>query len=96
MKAGLLEKEEGLSAIVSEDGIATTSTNQPQKNKLGTVLGVYLPCILGIFGAILFLRLPWAVGQLGLFGGLLVRRSCCCFLGCSGCNAAALPSLFPP
>lgn len=42
------------------------------KNKLGTFLGVYLPCILSIFGAILFLRLPWAVGQAGVLGTLLI------------------------
>lgn len=72
-----------------------------EKNKLGTLLGVYLPwyvcvwarrwvmcaafvdtrtvaccvspiSILGIFGAILFLRLPWAVGQAGILGTLLI------------------------
>jgi len=34
-------------------------------------MGVFLPCILSIFGAILFLRLPWAVGQAGVLGALL-------------------------
>jgi potassium/chloride transporter 9 len=34
-------------------------------------MGVFLPCILSIFGAILFLRLPWSVGQAGVLGALL-------------------------
>ena len=31
-------------------------------------MGVYIPCMLSILGAILFLRLSWAVGQAGFFG----------------------------
>lgn len=37
---------------------------------LDTLMGVYIPCMLSILGAILFLRLSWAVGQAGL-GGVL-------------------------
>jgi amino acid transporter len=32
---------------------------------------VIIPCLLNIFGAILFVRLPWAVGQSGWFGVVL-------------------------
>lgn len=42
------------------------------KNALGTFAGVFLPCILSIFGAILFLRLPWAIGEAGVVGVLLM------------------------
>lgn len=41
-----------------------------QKNELNTLMGVYIPCMLSILGAILFLRLSWAVGQAGFFGVL--------------------------
>ena len=41
------------------------------KNKLGTCNGVIIPCLLNIFGAILFVRLPWAVGQSGWLGVVL-------------------------
>tara|TARA_B100000795_G_scaffold263530_1_gene242851 strand:- start:754 stop:4137 length:3384 start_codon:yes stop_codon:yes gene_type:complete len=50
---------------------ASDDTSIPQKNKLGTVNGVIIPCLLNIFGAILFVRLPWAVGQTGWLGVLL-------------------------
>ena len=40
--------------------------------KQGTFLGVFQPCMLCIFGAILFLRLSWAVGQAGWLGVLLM------------------------
>lgn len=35
-------------------------------------MGVFLPCTLSIFGAILFLRLTWAVGQAGVIGAFLI------------------------
>ncbi len=41
------------------------------KNKLGTCNGVIIPCLLNIFGAIIFVRLPWAVGQSGWLGVIL-------------------------
>ena len=44
----------------------------PSKNQLGTLNGVFFPCLLNIFGVILFLRLGWAVGQAGLGQALLV------------------------
>ena len=35
------------------------------KRKLGTLTGVYLPCLQNILGVILFLRLPFITGQAG-------------------------------
>lgn len=48
----------------SDDGGAPTH----EKNNLGVVNGVFVPCMLNIVGAILFLRLSWAVGQAGFLG----------------------------
>ena len=45
---------------------------QADSAKVGTFLGVIQPCLLSIFGAILFLRLSWAVGQAGLYGVLMM------------------------
>eukprot|EP00949_MAST-11_sp_MAST-11-sp1_P003147 g3147.t1 len=44
---------------------------------LGTWFGVIQPCLLNIFGAILFLRLPWAVGQAGWCGVILMLGIAC-------------------
>ncbi len=37
------------------------------KNRLGTIMGVYIPTCLGIFGVVIFLRLSWITGQTGMF-----------------------------
>lgn len=46
--------------------------------KMGTLIGVYLPCIQNIFGVILFIRLTWVVGTAGAVQGFLIVLTCCC------------------
>ncbi|CAH1639899.1 unnamed protein product [Spodoptera littoralis] len=45
---------------------------------MGTLIGVYLPCIQNIFGVILFIRLTWVVGTAGAIQGFLIVLVCCC------------------
>ena len=45
---------------------------------MGTLIGVYLPCIQNIFGVILFIRLTWVVGTAGAIWGFLIVLTCCC------------------
>ncbi|XP_040264918.1 solute carrier family 12 member 4 [Bufo bufo] len=45
---------------------------------MGTLMGVYLPCMQNILGVILFLRLTWIVGTAGVFQTLLIVLICCC------------------
>lgn len=40
--------------------------------KLGWIKGVYVKCLLNIWGVMLFLRLSWLVGQAGLLEGLAI------------------------
>ena len=42
------------------------------KSGLGTISGVYVPCMLSIIGVVIFLRLGWAVGEVGILGVLLM------------------------
>lgn len=42
------------------------------EQKFGTFLGVYVPCILMLFGVIIFLRLGWIVGIVGLPSALAI------------------------
>lgn len=40
--------------------------------KLGWIEGVLNPCLLSIWGVMLFLRMPWIVGQAGIFDSILI------------------------
>ncbi|XP_037032618.1 solute carrier family 12 member 6 isoform X3 [Bradysia coprophila] len=46
--------------------------------RMGTLIGVFLPCIQNIFGVILFIRLTWVVGTAGAVCGFLIVLCCCC------------------
>uniref|UniRef100_A0A8C6PA15 Solute carrier family 12 member 5a n=1 Tax=Nothobranchius furzeri TaxID=105023 RepID=A0A8C6PA15_NOTFU len=45
--------------------------------QLGTLMGVYMPCIQNIFGVILFLRMTWLVGIGGVIGTFIIVFMCC-------------------
>lgn len=49
----------------------------PKSPNMGTLMGVYLPCLQNIFGVILFLRLTWIVGMAGIMQSLLIVLMCC-------------------
>ncbi|PSN31506.1 Solute carrier family 12 member 6 [Blattella germanica] len=58
---------------------ATDPDAKPQASaRMGTLIGVYLPCIQNIFGVILFIRLTWVVGTAGALMGFLIVLCCCC------------------
>jgi len=40
--------------------------------KMGWLEGVFMPCLLNIWGVMLFLRLTWVIGQAGIIEGLLL------------------------
>lgn len=42
------------------------SIEEEQTGKFGAFMGVFVPCVLMLFGVIIFLRLGWIVGQVGL------------------------------
>ncbi|KAG1712135.1 Solute carrier family 12 member 4 [Nymphon striatum] len=46
--------------------------------QMGTLMGVYLPCIQNIFGVILFIRMTWIVGTAGVFQAFVIILICCC------------------
>lgn len=58
---------------------ATDPDAKPQPSaRMGTLIGVYLPCIQNIFGVILFIRLTWVVGTAGALMAFLIVLCCCC------------------
>ncbi|XP_055332167.1 solute carrier family 12 member 6-like [Paramacrobiotus metropolitanus] len=40
--------------------------------KMGTLMGVFLPCIQNIFGVLMFIRLPFIIGTAGALESLLI------------------------
>jgi len=55
----------------------TGSKTQSKGANLGTVTGVFLPCIQNIFGVILFIRMVWIVGTAGIPFAFLIVFICC-------------------
>lgn len=50
---------------------------KPSAN-LGTLSGVYFPCVQNIFGVILFIRMVWIVGTAGVPAAFALVFICCC------------------
>ena len=48
-----------------------------QNTKLGTMMGVYFPCIQNIFGIIFFIRYAWVIGMAGWLQALVIVTLCC-------------------
>ncbi|CAG5136232.1 unnamed protein product, partial [Candidula unifasciata] len=67
----------GVAPNVSEVDAEKPKGKPQKKANLGTILGVYLPCIQNIFGVLLFLRLTWIVGLAGVPEGFLIVFICC-------------------
>lgn len=52
--------------------VKSTVSTSPTENKFGTFDGVFMPTLLTIMGAVMYLRTGWVVGNAGLGGALLV------------------------
>ena len=50
----------------------------PERANLGTLTGVYFPCVQNIFGVILFIRMVWIVGTAGVPAAFTLVLVCCC------------------
>eukprot|EP00040_Diaphanoeca_grandis_P012525 m.63516 g.63516 ORF g.63516 m.63516 type:complete len:926 (-) comp23294_c0_seq1:185-2962(-) len=57
-------------AVVEEGGAEGGVEVEATKNALGTLNGVYIPCLLNILGAVLFMRVGYVVGYAGYIGAL--------------------------
>ncbi|GBG33888.1 Solute carrier family 12 member 2 [Hondaea fermentalgiana] len=63
-----------LAAAAKEAGLASSenAANAKAPAKLTWVQGVFIPCLLNIWGVIMFLRLGWVVGQAGIILACLI------------------------
>lgn len=62
-----------------EDAVMSkkAAVEKSQEEKLGTLMGVFVPCLQNILGVILFIRLSWIVGQAGMGEALGIVGMCC-------------------
>lgn len=67
-----------------------TSEIQQPTAKFGTMTGVFLPTLLTILGVIMYIRLPWMVGNAGLIGALGIMALA---MGITTCTGLSLSSI---
>ena len=72
-EAPMPARASGTAADATVDEICESDVvPQAAPRKLGWVEGVLIPCLLNIWGVIMFMRLGWVAGQAGIWYGLLV------------------------
>ena len=69
---GLLNMEAGMSFSGNPSSVPYQQQNTHVGIKLGWIQGVLIPCLLNIWGVMLFLRLSWVVAQAGIWQTLLI------------------------
>ncbi|KAF9587060.1 hypothetical protein IFM89_039746 [Coptis chinensis] len=74
-----------------EDIAITLGQPKPAGIKLGTLMGVFVPCLQNIMGIIYFIRFSWIVGMAGILDSLLLVSFCglCTFLTTLSLSAIA-------
>nr|GMD06332.1 cation-chloride cotransporter 1 isoform X1 [Ipomoea batatas] len=70
---------------------ATIERQRPVAVKLGTMMGVFVPCLQNILGIIYYIRFSWIVGMAGIGQSLLLVAFCgsCTFLTTISLSAIA-------
>ncbi|XP_049623863.1 solute carrier family 12 member 7 isoform X2 [Suncus etruscus] len=63
--------------VVEHEEAEDSRRRQAKSPRMGTFIGVYLPCLQNILGVVLFLRLAWIVGAAGVLESLLIVSMCC-------------------
>ncbi|CAG0902473.1 unnamed protein product [Darwinula stevensoni] len=58
------------------DDVEQVKVKEKGLHKMGWMEGVLMPCLLNIWGVMLFLRLSWVVGQTGIGEGLVLICAC--------------------
>jgi amino acid transporter len=58
--------------IVQKNEVKMSTQSQAHVKKFGTFAGVYTPAILTILGVIMYLRLGWVIGSVGLVQTIVI------------------------
>lgn len=79
-----------LFSVDEKGGADANDDSTPRSDLLGTVLGVFIPCLQNILGVILFIRLSWIVGQAGVGLTLVIVLMCCTCTTLTGLSLSAV------
>uniref|UniRef100_A0A8C3HS91 Solute carrier family 12 member 7 n=1 Tax=Chrysemys picta bellii TaxID=8478 RepID=A0A8C3HS91_CHRPI len=63
--------------VVEHEADEDSKRKEIKAPRMGTFIGVYLPCLQNILGVILFLRLTWIVGTSGVLESFIIVFMCC-------------------
>jgi amino acid transporter len=77
---------ESISRRLAGDKENETADNR----KFGTFPGVFVPTVLTILGAIMYLRLGWVVGNAGLTGALIIILLAHVITGSTGLSVSSI------
>ena len=75
--ATLVSSLANYSATVTAPADPDAADKPKSSPKLGTLAGVYFPCMQNIFGVILFIRMTWIIGTAGIIQGFFIITMCC-------------------
>ncbi|KAJ7547439.1 hypothetical protein O6H91_08G086400 [Diphasiastrum complanatum] len=78
------------SARDGEDIAVTLGRPRPRSAKLGTLMGVFIPCLQNILGIIFYIRFSWIVGIAGIGQSLILVALCCLCTFLTGISLSAI------
>lgn len=73
-----------------EDVAITLGRTRPRDAKLGTLMGVFVPCLQNILGIIFYIRFSWIVGIAGVSHTILLVAMCCLCTFLTGISLSAI------
>ncbi|KAH9311607.1 hypothetical protein KI387_026642, partial [Taxus chinensis] len=78
------------SSIYGEDISITSCHSETRGAKMGTLMGVFIPCLQNILGIIFYIRFSWIVGLAGIAHSLLLVSLCCLCTFLTGLSLSAI------
>lgn len=77
-------------SIDGEDLLTTSGRSKAKGAKMGTLMGVFIPCLQNILGIIFYIRFSWIVGIAGIAQSLLLVSLCCLCTFLTGLSLSAI------
>ncbi|GLJ53236.1 hypothetical protein SUGI_1134600 [Cryptomeria japonica] len=73
------------------ENVSITLGHPKEKDvKLGTLMGVFVPCLQNILGIIFYIRFTWIIGIAGIGGSLILVSMCCLCTFLTGISLSAI------